>query len=58
VIEGDSVPDVFIPRLVELIRQDRFPLARLVKTYELREINSAAEESLSGATIKPVLVMA
>jgi len=58
VIEGDSVPDVFIPRLVELIRQDRFPLSRLVKTYSLGDVNVAAEESLSGATVKPVLVMA
>ncbi len=58
VIEGDSVPDVFIPRLVELIRQDRFPLSRLVKTYTLGDVNRAAEESLSGTTVKPVLVMA
>jgi aryl-alcohol dehydrogenase len=58
VIEGDSVPDVFIPRLVELIRQDRFPLARLVKSYGLAEVNEAADASLSGATIKPILVMA
>jgi aryl-alcohol dehydrogenase len=49
---------VFIPRLVELIRQDRFPLARLVKSYGLHEVNAAADASLSGATIKPVLVMA
>jgi aryl-alcohol dehydrogenase len=58
VIEGDSVPDVFIPRLVELIRQDRFPLARLVKSYELPDVNMAAADSLRGTTIKPVLVMA
>ena len=57
VIEGDSVPDVFIPRLVELILQDRFALARLVKAYDLRDVNAAADDSLGGATIKPVLVM-
>ncbi|HVS41551.1 MAG TPA: hypothetical protein VMU20_04720, partial [Candidatus Dormibacteraeota bacterium] len=55
VIEGDSVPDIFIPQLVELLRQGRFPLDRLVTEYELSEINEAAEASLSGAAVKPVL---
>jgi aryl-alcohol dehydrogenase len=58
VIEGDSVPEIFIPRLVQLIQQDRFPIARLVKTYSLDDVNVAAADSLRGATIKPVLVMA
>ena len=55
VIEGDSIPDVFIPQLVELHRQGRFPLDRLVTEYQLSEINEAAEASLSGAAVKPVL---
>jgi aryl-alcohol dehydrogenase len=55
VIEGDSVPDIFIPQLVELLRQGRFPLDRLVTEYQLSEINEAAEASLSGAAVKPVL---
>jgi aryl-alcohol dehydrogenase len=55
VIEGDSIPDVFIPQLVELHRQGRFPVDRLVTEYQLSEINEAAEASLSGAAVKPVL---
>jgi len=57
VIEGDSVPDIFIPRLVELFMQGRFPLDRLTRKYPLEEINQAAADSEAGTTIKPILVM-
>jgi aryl-alcohol dehydrogenase len=58
IIEGDSVPDIFIPQLVELFQQGRFPLDRLVTQYTLSQINEAAEASLSGAALKPVLRIA
>ncbi len=57
IIEGDSVPDVFIPQLIELYVQGRFPLDKLIRFYPLQEINRAAEDSLSGVTMKPVLRM-
>jgi aryl-alcohol dehydrogenase len=55
IIEGDSVPEIFIPRLIALWRQGRFPFDRLIKFYALEDINLAAEESASGAVLKPVL---
>src|ERR671916_1522434 len=55
IIEGDSVPDVFIPQLVDLQQQGRFPFDRLVKFYDLDEINRAAKEAEEGSTLKPVL---
>ena len=57
ILEGDAVPDSFIPALIELHRQGRFPFDRLVKVYELSEINQAAHDSETGATIKPVIRM-
>jgi aryl-alcohol dehydrogenase len=57
VIEGDSVPDIFIPRLVELHLQGRFPFDRLVRFYRLDEINAAARDSEAGEAIKPILRM-
>jgi aryl-alcohol dehydrogenase len=57
IIEGDSVIDVFIPRLIELYRQGRFPFDRLIHFYSLDQINQAAEDSLAGGTLKPVLRM-
>lgn len=55
IVEGDSVPDVFIPRLVELHAQGRFPMDRLVKFYDLDGINDAAHAAEEGEAIKPVL---
>lgn len=55
IIEGDSVPDLFIPSLVELYQQGRFPFDKLVKFYTLDQINQAAEDSEKGITIKPIV---
>jgi aryl-alcohol dehydrogenase len=55
IIEGDSMPDLFIPALVELYTQGRFPFDRLIKFYMLDQINQAAEDSEKGVTIKPII---
>jgi aryl-alcohol dehydrogenase len=55
IIEGDSVPDIFIPSLVELYTQGRFPFDKLVKFYSFDQINQAAEDSEKGITIKPIV---
>ncbi|MCC2681282.1 MAG: NAD(P)-dependent alcohol dehydrogenase [Nitrosospira multiformis] len=55
IIEGDSKPDLFIPALVELYTQGRFPFNKLVKFYTLDQINQAAEDSEKGVTIKPII---
>ncbi|TMJ61835.1 MAG: zinc-binding dehydrogenase, partial [Alphaproteobacteria bacterium] len=57
VIQGDSHPRDFIPRLVDLFMEGRFPLDRLVTRYALADINRAAADAASGATIKPVLTL-
>ncbi|WP_037140331.1 NAD(P)-dependent alcohol dehydrogenase [Rhodococcoides fascians] len=56
VTEGNSRPHEFIPRLIELYRQGRFPIDRLVKKYSFQEINQAVEDLETGVAIKPVLV--
>lgn len=55
IIEGESTPDIFIPQLIELHRQGRFPLDKLVKYYPLDQINEAAADSEKGTTIKPII---
>lgn len=55
IVEGDSVPQTFIPQLVTLYQQGRFPFDKLVKFYPLDAINEAAEDSLRGVTLKPIL---
>lgn len=55
IVEGDSVPQVFIPQLVQLYLQGRFPFDRLVKFYPFEQINQAAEDSANGTTLKAIL---
>lgn len=57
VVQGDSEPQAFIPRLIELHRQGRFPLERLITTYRFDQIAEAMHDSETGKAIKPVLVM-
>lgn len=58
VIEGDSVPRVFIPQLVSYFKAGRFPFDKLVKFYKFEDINQAFEDSKNGSTIKPILRIA
>jgi len=55
IVEGDSVARVFIPELVALYLQGRFPFDKLVKFYNFDEINQAADDSIKGMAIKPIL---
>lgn len=55
IVEGDSKPDLFIPALIALYQQGRFPFDKLVKFYSLDQINQAAEDSEKGITIKPII---
>jgi aryl-alcohol dehydrogenase len=57
VVEGDSVPDTFIPQLIALHRQGRFPFDRLIQFYDFADINQAAHDAESGRAIKPVIRM-
>lgn len=55
IIEGDSIPDVFIPQLIELWRQGRFPFDKLVKFYGLSEIEEAVQASERGDVLKAIV---
>jgi aryl-alcohol dehydrogenase len=57
IMQGDSIPQLFIPKLVELYRSGRFPIDRLVRTYEFADINQAFTDAAQGTVIKPVLIM-
>jgi aryl-alcohol dehydrogenase len=49
------VPQAFIPELIALYRQGRFPFDRLIRTYEFAEIADALADTAAGKVIKPVL---
>jgi aryl-alcohol dehydrogenase len=57
IIEGDAVPQKFIPKLIKLYQEGQFPFDRLVKFYDFTDINQAMADAKRGDTIKPVLLI-
>ena len=55
IIQGDAIPQILIPQIIDLHLQDRFPIDRLIEYYPLEEINEAVADSERGAVIKAVL---
>lgn len=55
IIQGDAVPQKFIPMLLRLYLKGRFPFDRLIKFYDFKDINRAIRDAKSGKTVKPVL---
>ncbi len=55
IIQGDAVPQQFIPKLIQLYREGEFPFDRLLKFYDFGDINRAIADARRGDTIKPVL---
>lgn len=57
IIEGESVPAHFLPKLFAFWQEGRFPVDRLMTFYDFDEIDQAAHDAESGAVVKPVLRM-
>ncbi len=55
IVEGQSVPDIFIPKLIDLYRQGSLPLEKIVKFYALDEIEQAVADAEAGRVVKPIL---
>ncbi|TVZ53353.1 NAD(P)-dependent alcohol dehydrogenase [Dokdonia sp. Hel_I_53] len=57
VVEGDSIVKIYIPRLIELYKQGKFPFDKLVTFYDFKDINEALLDMHDGKVIKPILTM-
>ena len=55
ILGGDAIADLFIPKLVELYLQGRFPYDKMITFYPFEEINRAVEDMEKGLVVKPVL---
>jgi aryl-alcohol dehydrogenase len=55
VIEGDSIPRVFIQQLIAYYKAGLFPFDKVIKFYEFEQINQAFEDLASGVSIKSIL---
>lgn len=54
-LEGEATPKTFIPHMIALFKQGRFPFDKLIRFYDFDQINEAVADSESGKTLKPVL---
>ncbi|KAK3313095.1 chaperonin 10-like protein [Apodospora peruviana] len=54
--QGDSVPSISIPLMIDLWRQGKFPFDKLLSFYEFDALDKAMEDLKQGKVIKPVLV--
>ncbi len=57
VIEGDSIPKLFLPTLLEYYKKGMFPFDKLIKFYPFEQINEAQADSDAGKCIKAVVRM-
>jgi aryl-alcohol dehydrogenase len=55
ILGGDAFPDKFIPELIKLYQEGRFPFDRMITEYPFDDINKAVEDMEKGRVIKPVL---
>jgi aryl-alcohol dehydrogenase len=55
ILGGDAIPDLFIPKLIELYCQGKFPFDRMITYYPFDDINTAVQDMEKGRVIKPVL---
>lgn len=51
VIEGDSIPKIFIPELIDYYRQGKFPFDDMITVFDFEDLQKAFEER----SIKPVV---
>lgn len=55
IVEGDADPQTFIPYLLDLRAQGKFPFDKLITTMPLAQINEAVDAQLRGEVLKVVL---
>jgi len=55
-IEGDALPNQFIPEMIQWHQDGKFPIEKIVKYFKAEDFQSAIESMKSGSVVKPVLV--
>jgi aryl-alcohol dehydrogenase len=57
ILGGSANPRLFIPQMVEWWQQGRFPVEKLVTTYDFADFGKAWHDCEAATVVKPVLVM-
>jgi aryl-alcohol dehydrogenase len=58
IVEGDSVPDLFLPRLFDWYRAGRLPVELISESFDFGRVADALRASQEGRVVKPILRMA
>ena len=56
VVQGDAIPQQYIPQMIQWYRGGKLPIDRLVSQYHVEDYRQALEEMRDGTAIKPVLI--
>ncbi|KAL3434385.1 chaperonin 10-like protein [Aspergillus tetrazonus] len=56
VVEGDVVPQEYLPKLLKWVNEGKLPLDRIVKFYQAEAFETAIRDMQSGVTVKPVIL--
>jgi aryl-alcohol dehydrogenase len=56
IVEGDSDPDTYLPELLALHAEGRFPFDKMITKLPFSQINEAVELQHRGDAVKVVLV--
>ncbi|MGY3749870.1 NAD(P)-dependent alcohol dehydrogenase [Vagococcus acidifermentans] len=54
---GDTIPKYHLPRLIDFYKKGQFPFDQFIKFYDFEDIVQAEADSVSGKTLKSVLIM-
>lgn len=58
IVEGDSVPDTFLPQLMRWHADGQLPHDRMIETFAFEDIGQALTAARSQSVVKPVLTFA
>jgi len=57
ILGGSAAPRLFIPKLIDLWRQGRFPVERMIARYDFADFDRAWHDCETARVVKPVLMM-
>lgn len=57
ILMGNAVPQITIQQMLDFYRQGNYPFDKIIKFYDFEDINQAADDSNTGKTLKPVLIL-
>lgn len=56
-VEGDAIPQKFIPEMIKYYQEGRFAFDKLIKVYDFKDLNQAMDDFKAGKVLKPIVKM-